>query len=83
MQPKLYFPPSADYNATAFKNEMVKKNAEFYKIQHEKLNTVYSDIQKHRDEQKSGLRKAKTAFKIPRIKRNKEQVEKIILNCLN
>ena len=37
----------------------------------------------NKDKQKSGLRKARTKFKIPRIKRNKEHLTKIILSCIN
>ena len=47
-----------------------------------RLMKVYDDIQNNKHKQKSGLRKARTQFKIPRIKRNKKFLTNIILSCI-
>ena len=59
------------------------KNGEFYKEAKNRLKNIYRDIASNPEKQVSGLKKAKTQFKIPRIIRNREMLLDIILPSIN
>lgn len=47
-----------------------------------RLDSIYLDIKKNPHLQVSGLKTAKTKLKIPRIKRNKENLKQLLKMCI-
>lgn len=70
------------FDAKKYRIEGEQKDKEFYLGARQKLMEIYKDIALNPNKQVSGLKRAKTKFKIPRIKRNKDELSGLLVDVV-
>jgi hypothetical protein len=70
------------FDCKQYKLDGMQRDKEFYSGARKRLVDMYKDIAANPDKQVSGLKKAKTRYKIPRIKHNKDELSRLLLDVV-